>query len=65
MGRREIFAKQTEFAQTFGGHEVCIINDGDEHLAGAMDFEGFLDEEFFAVMIMTMKLDLESVTQDA
>ena len=44
---------------------MSIINDGDEHLAGAMDFEGFLDEEFFAVMIMTMELDLESVTHDA
>jgi len=43
MGRREIFAEQTEFAKRLGGHEMGIINDGDEHLAGAMDFKGFLN----------------------
>lgn len=64
VGRWKIFAEQAEFAERFGGHEVSVIDDGDEHFAGAMDFEGFLNEEFFAVMIMAVKLDVESVTQD-
>jgi len=41
----KVFAKQAEFAQTLRGHEMGVVDDGDEHLARAMDFEGFLDEE--------------------
>jgi len=42
---RKVLTEQTEFAQTLWGHEMGIVDDGDEHFAGAMDFEGFLDQE--------------------
>ena len=31
-----------------------VVDDGDEHLARAMDFEGFLDEEAFAAVIANL-----------
>ena len=55
---RKILAEQAQFAQAIGGHEVSVVNDGDEHFAGAMDFEGFLDQEAFATMIVSLKFDL-------
>lgn len=42
-----------------------IINDGDEHLAGLMDFEGFLNEEAFAVMVLAIELDFKRMAKDA
>ncbi len=62
---RKVFAKQAEFAQAIRGHEVGVVDNGDEHFAGAMDFEGLLDEQPFAAMIMAFELDLESLAKDA
>jgi hypothetical protein len=42
-----------------------VVNDGDQHFSGAMDFEGFLDEQAFAVMVVSLELDLESAAEDA
>ena len=62
---REVFAKQTQFAQAFGRHEVGVVDDGDEHFAGAMDFEGFLDQEAFAMVVPAFELDLKGLAKDA
>jgi hypothetical protein len=62
---REVFAEQAQFAQTVRGHEVGVVDDGDEHFAGAMDFEGFLDEQAFAAMVAALELDLKSLAQNA
>jgi hypothetical protein len=40
----EVFAQEPEFAEAVRGHEMGVINDGDEHFTGAMDAEGLLDE---------------------
>ena len=42
-----------------------IVDDGHEHLAGAVEPEGLLDEEFFAVVVLAVELDLERGTEDA
>ncbi len=63
--RREILAEQTEFAQAIGRHEMGVVNDGDEHFAGAMDAESLLNEETFAVMITAFELDLKGFAKDA
>lgn len=42
-----------------------VINDGDQHFAGTMDFEGFLHEQAFTAMIAALELELESAAQDA
>ncbi len=60
----EVLAEQPEFAQTIGGHEVGVINDGDEHFTGAMDAEGLLDELAFTTKIVAFKLDLEGFAED-
>ena len=41
---REVLAEQAKFAQTIGGHEMSVVNDGNEHFAGPVDAEGLLDE---------------------
>ena len=46
------------------GAEVGVVNDGHEHFAGAMDAEGLLHQEAFAVMVATFKLDLKGFTQN-
>jgi hypothetical protein len=57
--------KRRSFEQAVGGHEVGVVNDGDEHLAGAVDAEGVLDQEAFAVMVAPGELDLEGFAEDA
>ena len=65
VGAREVLAEQAQFAQAVGGHEVGVVNDGDEHFAGAMDAEGLLDQQAFAVMVAALELDLERLAEDA
>jgi len=62
---RKIFAEQTKLSQALRGHEMGVVDDGDEHFAGAMDFEGLLDQEAFATVVVTFKLDLEGLAKDA
>jgi hypothetical protein len=45
VGAGKILAQQPQLAQAIGGHEVGVINDGDQHFAGAMDAEGVLHEQ--------------------
>ena len=61
----KVLAEEAQFAQTDGWHEVGIVNDGDKHLAGAMDAEGLLDQQPFTVMVAPGELDLEGFAQDA
>ena len=42
-----------------------VINDGDQHFAGAVEAEGLLDQEAFAVMVAALELDLEGLAEDA
>lgn len=46
-------------------YEVGVVDDGDEHIADAMDFESFLDQEPFAAVVASFELDLESFAEDA
>jgi len=62
---RKVLAEQTEFAQAVRRHEVGIVNDGYQHFAGAVNAEGLLDEQPFAVMIAALELDLERFAKDA
>jgi hypothetical protein len=65
MRTGKVLAEQAQFAQAVGGHEVGVVNDGHEHLAGAMDAEGLLDQQAFAVMVAALELDLEGFAEDA
>jgi len=42
-----------------------LVDDGDEHFAGAMDLEGFLDQKPFAVVVVAFELDGECLAEDA
>lgn len=42
-----------------------VVNDGHEHFAGAVDFEGFLDQQALAVVVAALELDLEGLAEDA
>ena len=55
MGTGKVLAQQAQFAQAVGGHEMGVVNDGHEHLAGAVNDEGVLDEQSFAVMVEVRK----------
>lgn len=44
VGAGKVLAEQAQFAQAVRRHEVGIVNDGDEHLAGAVDAEGLLHQ---------------------
>ena len=61
----EVLAQQAEFAQAVRGHEVGVINDGHEHFAGAMDAEGLLHQQAFAVVVAALEFDLERLAQNA
>jgi hypothetical protein len=65
VGAGEVFTEQAQFAQAIGGHEMSIVDDGNEHFAGAVDAEGLLDQEPFALVIAAGELDLEGFAEDA
>jgi hypothetical protein len=65
MRARKLLAEQAEFAEAVGGHEMGVINDGHEHLAGAVDAESFLDQQALASMVVPLELDLECLAKDA
>jgi len=65
VGAREVLAEQAQFAQAIGRHEVGVVNNGHEHFAGAMDAEGLLDQQAFAVVVAALELDLEGFAEDA
>ena len=65
MRARKVLAEQAQFAEAVGGHEVGVVNDGHEHFAGAMDAEGLLHQQAFAVMVAAFELDLKSFAEDA
>jgi len=61
----KILGQETELSQTFSRHEMSVINDGDKHLSGLVDLEGLLNELSFAVMILSVELDLKGLAKDA
>jgi len=65
MGAWEVLAEEAQFAQAIGGHEMGVVNNGHEHFAGAMDAEGLLDQQAFAVVVAALELDLEGFAEDA
>ena len=65
VGAGKVLEEQAQFAQAIGGHEVGVVNDGHEHFAGAMEAEGFLDQQAFAVVVAALELDLEGFAEDA
>ena len=65
VGVGKVLAEQGQFAQAVGGHEMGVVNDGDEHLADAMDFEGYLDQQAIAAMIAALELNLKGFAKDA
>jgi len=44
MGAREVLTEQAQFAQAIGGHEMGVVDDGNEHFASAIDAEGLLHQ---------------------
>ena len=65
VGAGKVLTEQAQFAQAIGGHEVGVVNDGNEHFAGAIDAEGFLNQEPFTVVVAALELDLKGFTEDA
>ena len=65
VGVGKVLAEQAQLAQAIGGHEMGVVDDGDEQLTGAMDFAGFLDQQSLAAMVVTLERDLEGFTEDA
>jgi len=61
----KVLTEQAQFAQAIGGHEVGVVNDGHEHFSGAIDAEGFLNQEPFTVVVAALELDLKGFTEDA
>jgi hypothetical protein len=65
VGMWKILAQQAQFAQTLRWHEVSVVDDGNEHFAGAVDFESFLDQEAFATVVVALELDLKGLAKNA
>ena len=65
VGVREVLEEEPQFAQALAGQEVGVVDEGHEQLAGAMETEGFLDQEAFAPVVVSLELELESLAEDA
>src|SRR6266566_2810468 len=64
VGVRKGLAEQAQFAQAIGGHEMGVVDDRHQQLAGAMDAKGFLDQEPFTAMVAALELNLKSFAED-
>ncbi len=65
VGGRKVLEEQAQTTEALRRHEVRVINDRHEELVGAMDLEGFLDEESFTAMVVAVELELKSLAEDA
>ncbi len=61
----EIFEEQADTAEGWHIHQVRIVDDGREHLAGAVEAPGFFDEALFAAEVGTVGFDVKGLAQDA
>jgi hypothetical protein len=61
----KVLAKQAQFPQAIGGHEMGVVNNWDQHLASAMHAESLLDQQTFAMVVAALELDLEGFAEDA
>src|SRR5271155_89959 len=60
----EVLEQQSQLAQVGQVHEVGVVEDGGQGLAGVVEAEGLLDQTAFAGKGGAGKLDAESVAQD-
>ena len=60
----EILEEQSQLAQVGQVHEVGVVEDGGQTLAGAVEAEGLLDETPFAFESGAFKLDAASLAED-
>jgi len=51
--------------QRVDGHEVSIVDDGDDELSFGVERFGFVDEALFAFVIAALGIELEGMTEKA
>ena len=60
----EVLEEQPQLAQVGQVHEVGVVEDGGQGLAGVVEAEGLLDEPAFAFEGGAFELDAEGVAED-
>ena len=60
----EILEEEPQLAQVGQVHEVSVVEDGGQRLAGAIEAEGLLNEPAFAGKSRAFELDAESLAED-
>ena len=60
----EVLEEQPQLAQVGQVHEVGVVEDGGQGLAGVVEAEGLLDEPAFALEGGALELDAEGVAED-
>ena len=60
----EVLEEQPQLAQVGQVHEVGVVEDGGQGLAGVVEAEGLLDEAAFALEGGAFELDAEGVAED-
>lgn len=61
----KVLEEESQAAEALGGHEMGVVDDRDQELVGAMDLEGFLDQEPLAAMVVAVELELKGLAEDA
>ena len=61
----EILEEQADSAQRRDVHQVRVVDDGREHLAGGVEAPRLLDEALLAAEVGAVGLDLKGLAQDA
>ena len=61
----EVLEEQSIAAQRLDLHQVRVVDDGREHLAGAIETSRLLDEPGFAAEVGAIGFDLKRLAQDA
>lgn len=60
----EVLEEQTQLAQVVEVHEVGVVEDGRDRLAGVVEAESLFDEPAFALEGGSFEFDAESVAED-
>ena len=60
----EVLEEQPKLAEIAEVHEVGVVEDGGERLAGVIEVEGLFDEPAFALEGGVVELDTKSIAQD-
>ena len=61
----KVFEEKPEFTQSFDGHKVGVVNDGEKDFPFGVEGTSFFDETGFAFVVRSVAFEIEGLAEEA